>query len=134
MQDKIRRKGLSWAVDSAGTGAWHIGDQPDPRSIRTAQYHGIDISSQRARQIQAADFDRFDLILTMDTSNFEDVNALAVQHGKRSDHIHLIMNFLHPESNHSVPDPYWDDNGFQQVYEMLDLACEQIVRRFAPEN
>jgi protein-tyrosine phosphatase len=134
MQDKIRRNGLSWSVDSAGTGNWHAGEQPDQRSILTAQQYGIDISTQRARQIQSADFDRFDLILTMDESNLKDVNALARKHGKRSDHICLIMNFLQPESNVNVPDPYWDDQRFGEVYQMLDLACEEIIRRFTPEK
>ncbi len=132
LQEKIRQKGLPWAVDSAGTGNWHAGEQPDPRSIRIAGKYGIDISGQRARQIQSTDFEQFDLILTMDKSNFDNVTALAKQHGKRHDHVHLIMNFPHPGKHLSVPDPYFDEYGFQEVYDMLDEACDEIISQFTP--
>ena len=129
MQRKISERGLDWRVDSAGTGAWHIGEKPDSRSIATARQHGIDLTQQRARQLKPHDLDRFDLVLAMDSQNYRDILSLATskeQEGK----VQLIMNFATPDRNQAVPDPYWDDNGFDQVFEMLEVACGKVVERF----
>lgn len=123
---KVLQRGLNWVVDSAGTGFWHVGDLPDRRSIAVARQHGIDISDQRARQFQAADFERFDLILVMDTQNRQDVLRLARHDGHRAK-VQLILDHLHPGQDHSVPDPYYDDDGFEAVFRMLDAACEQLL-------
>jgi len=64
-------------VDSAGTGSYHIGKQPDPRSIATALQHGLDITNQKARQFSKRDFEDFDYIYVMDSSNYDDVIQLA---------------------------------------------------------
>ncbi len=132
LKKKIAENGLDWSVDSAGTGSWHIGELPDHRSISTAHKYGIDITDQRARQFKPADLDRFDLILAMDSSNYQDIirNALS---NEQIEKVHLIMNFLNPDRNQNVPDPYWDDNGFDQVYIMLDKACEKILERYIAE-
>jgi protein-tyrosine phosphatase len=126
MKQKIKQRGLDWEVDSAGTGSWHQGEKPDPRSIYTASQHGLDITSQRARQLQSADLDDYDLILAMDHSNYEDIlrKAFAKSH---EDKVKMIMEYVHPGKTESVPDPYWDDDGFEKVYNMLDEACERIV-------
>ena len=68
LQDKISKLGLGWEIESAGTGSWHIGNLPDPRSIEIAQTHGIDITYQKARQFRSSDFDDYDLIYAMDLS------------------------------------------------------------------
>lgn len=128
LKKKLAENKLNWEVDSAGTGAWHIGERPDPRSIQTARKHGIDITGQRARQFAPADLDRFDLILAMDSSNFQDIIRHAISEEQKKK-VHLIMNFLHPNGNKNVPDPYWDDNGFDRVYEMLDKACDKILEK-----
>lgn len=129
LEKKIEEKKLDWSVDSAGTGSWHIGDLPDSRSILTAQKHGVDITDQRARQFKPADLDRFDLVLAMDSSNYSDIlrNAVSKEHEGK---VHLIMNFLNPGRNENVPDPYWDDNGFEKVYHMLNDACDKILERY----
>lgn len=129
LKQKIKDKELDWMVDSAGTGSWHIGDLPDRRSVATALQHGIDIRDQRARQFKAIDLDQFDLILAMDSSNYQDILRLA----KTDEHkgkVKLIMNFAEPGRNQSVPDPYWDDNGFEAVYQMLDLATDKIIEEY----
>ena len=129
MQHKAREAGLDWKVDSAGTGFWHVGELPDSRSIKTARQNGIDITGQRARQFQPADFDRFDQIFVMDTQNLRDV----MQHARSSEHqvkVDLILNQIYPGQNRSVPDPYYDDDGFEQVFQMLDKACEEFVNQY----
>lgn len=128
MQQKLLEKGLDWQVDSAGTGAWHVGEKPDQRSIQTARRHQIDIGQQRARQLKPHDLDRFDLILAMDSQNYRDILRHATSKAQE-EKVHLIMNFVSPGRNQAVPDPYWDDNGFEQVFEMLDLACERVIEQ-----
>ena len=122
---KVKSKGLDWTVDSAGTGSWHIGEPPDPRSIQVAQKNGVDISQQKARQFVQADLEHFDVILAMDHSNYMDITRHATEQQKEK--VHMILNFVHPKTNRSVPDPYWDDNGFDQVYHMLEEATEHLI-------
>ena len=128
MKHKIRERGLDWTVDSAGTGSWHTGELPDRRSIDKARQYGIDITDQRARQFQPADFERFDSILVMDTQNRRDVLRLA-QHDEHRTKVQLILDALHPGQERNVPDPYYDDDGFEEVFQMLDAACEAFVSR-----
>jgi len=128
LKHKIAQRGLDWTVDSAGTGSWHIGCLPDRRSIAAAKLHGVDITDQRARQFQAADFDKFDHILVMDTENLRDVLRLAVTEEHRAK-VSLILDYVHAGKNYGVPDPYFDDNGFEEVFQMLDAACEEFVGR-----
>ncbi len=130
MKQKIREAGLSWMVDSAGTGFWHVGELPDRRSIATAGQRGIDITDQRARQFQAADFDRFDRIFVMDTQNRQDVLRLAQNEAHRAK-VELMLDQIYPGEDRSVPDPYHDDDGFNDVFDMLDEACEAFVHRMA---
>jgi len=126
LKHKVRQRGLDWEVDSAGTGNWHTGELPDSRSIATARQYGIDITSQRARQFHAADFERFDRIFVMDTQNYRDVLRLA-QNDAHREKVQLILDLTHPGENRSVPDPYWDDDGFDQVFNMLDAACGKLI-------
>lgn len=130
LRKKIEENNLDWEVDSAGTGSWHIGEQPDPRSILTARNHGIDITNQRARQLKPDDLDRFDLILAMDHSNYNDIRRFAISDEQKKK-VHLILNFLHPGSNEPVPDPYWDNDGFEKVYAMLEAACDKLIEHFS---
>ena len=116
-------------VDSAGTAAYHIGNKPDQRSINVAAKYGLDISSQRARKVSVKDFDTFDRIFAMDQSNYDHLLLLA-----RTDldisKIKLILNEAHPNQNRSVPDPYDGEfSGFENVYSMLDEACECILKK-----
>ena len=132
MREKIRKYSLDWEVDSAGTGAWHIGHRPDPRSEKEAKFNGIDISGQRARQIQSSDLDEFDLIFTMDESNFRDVSNMCQGPGQKSK-VHRILAFSTQSDYTEVPDPYWDDDGFNLVYELLENACQGIVDQYGKE-
>lgn len=127
MQQKIMEAGLDWTVDSAGTGGWHAGDPPDGRSVVTGREMGIDISGQRARKFVLADFDQFDHILVMDSQNMTDVLRHARHDGDRGK-VALIMNFVQPQRNVNVPDPYYGgSDGFHNVYRMLDSACGAFI-------
>ncbi|TAK40737.1 MAG: low molecular weight phosphotyrosine protein phosphatase [Saprospiraceae bacterium] len=130
MKHKIKQQGLDWQVDSAGTSAWHTGEHPDHRSIITARQNGIDITDQQARLFKPHDLDNFDLVLAMDDSNRRDILRFATTK-KQHDKVHLILNFSHPGSDQSVPDPYWDDNGFEKVFQMLDEACNGVLEHLA---
>lgn len=116
-------------VDSAGTAAYHVGELPDKRSIEVAKKHGIDISYQRARKFQVQDFDDFDQIFVMDQSNYQNLLWKA-RSPEDEGKVHMILNERWPNSDRSVPDPYYGaDDGFERVYQMLDEACEQIAQR-----
>jgi protein-tyrosine phosphatase len=116
-------------VDSAGTGHWHVGDEPDKRSIAIGKKHNLDISQQRGRQFSPKDFENFDLIYVMDNSNKENVLALAENDSQR-EKVKLILNEIFPNENVDVPDPYYGgETGFENVFKMLDEACNQIAQR-----
>ncbi|UMY65796.1 MULTISPECIES: low molecular weight protein-tyrosine-phosphatase [unclassified Flavobacterium] len=116
-------------VDSAGTGSYHVGSQPDKRSINIAQQRGLDISAQRARQFTVDDFHRYDHIFVMDQSNLRDVLRLA-PNDEMKQKVRLILDAIFPGENVDVPDPYFGlDNGFATVYDMLDEACDVIAQR-----
>ena len=108
----VKASGLDWEVDSAGTGDWHVGQQPDRRSIATARKHGVDIGMQRARQFSPTDFNDYDHILVMDRANLSDVLALANRPEERA----KVKLFL---GDDIVPDPYYDDTLFEPVYQMI---------------
>ena len=116
-------------VDSAGTGHWHVGDEPDKRSIAVGKKYKIDITAQRGRQFSKKDFDDFDVIYVMDNSNKENILALA-ENNSQKEKVKLILDEIFPGENVDVPDPYFGGNiGFENVYKMLDEACEQIAQR-----
>lgn len=113
-------------VDSAGTGAWHSGELPDKRSIAIAKKYGIDLTDQRARLFLVEDFDRFDKIYVMDKSNYVNVCRLAPNNAA-VEKVELILNERQPGKDLEVPDPYYGgDQGFENVYQMLNEACEKI--------
>ncbi|WLD22807.1 low molecular weight protein-tyrosine-phosphatase [Flavobacterium dauae] len=124
LKSKLNAK--NYFVDSAGTGAWHSGELPDKRSIAVAKKYGIDLTNQRARLFLVADFEKFDHIYVMDQNNYKNVCRLAPNNEAISK-VQLILNEIHPDKNLEVPDPYYGgDNGFDDVYNMLNEACEQI--------
>lgn len=121
-------------VDSAGTGNYHCGKQPDPRSIHIAKKRGLDISSQRARQFNAEDFAIYDHIYVMDQGNFDAVIKLAPNDTARSK-VKLILEELFPGENVDVPDPFFGlENGFETVYEMLDEVCTIIADKLLAQE
>ncbi len=127
LQHKANEAELNVTVDSAGTIALHEGELPDSRSITTAHEHGIDITNQRSRPLKKEDFDTFDRIYVMDASNYTDVLGLAKDEDQRAK-VKMILNESYPGENRRVPDPYYGgDEGFENVYQLLDKACSVIV-------
>jgi protein-tyrosine phosphatase len=123
-----KTKHLNLEVDSAGTAAYHVGKLPDSRSIEIANKYNIDLSKQRARQFSRADFDTFDIIYAMDTNNYAHLISLADNKEERNK-IRMILNEINPNACESVPDPYYGgENGFQNIYNMLEKACNKLVQ------
>lgn len=115
-----------YEVDSAGTGSWHIGEPPDTRMRRVAARHGLNYDG-RARQFQLGDFNRFDLIVAMDTDNYADLHHLA-ETPTQAEKIHMLREF-DPLGGprHSVPDPYYGGrDDFETVYQIIARACEGL--------
>lgn len=119
--------GARFHVDSAGTSDWHIGGPPDGRAIHAAAARGIDISGQRARQVAASDFSRFDYVLAMDESNLARLQAVAgPEPGAR---LHLFLDFADGLSG-EIPDPYYGGaEGFEQVLDMVEAASRGLMQR-----
>ena len=106
-------------VDSAGVANYHAGYPPDKRSINIAQKNGVDISTQKARQIRAKDFNNFDYIFVMDKQNFHDVKKLAIIN--RTNCIIQLLN-----DPFEIEDPYFgDENGFEIVYDKIYQGCKR---------
>lgn len=119
----------NFTVESAGTAAYHVGNKPDPRSIAVARQNGLNITNQRARKFTRQDFEDFDVIYAMDNSNYQNIIALAKNY-QHKEKVKLILNESYPNKNLDVPDPYYGgDKGFENVYSMLDHACEIIAKR-----
>ncbi|CAM1349250.1 putative Protein-tyrosine-phosphatase [Tenacibaculum crassostreae] len=120
-------------VDSAGTAGYHVGELPDRRSIEVAKKYGIDITNQRSRKFIKEDFDKFDVIFAMDKSNYDDIITMSENNTQR-EKVKMILNELYPKENMSVPDPYYGgDQGFENVYQMLDEACSIIASKLENE-
>jgi protein-tyrosine phosphatase len=122
MEHLAKEKGLDWKIDSAGTGGWHTGEAPDVRSVKVAQSHGIDISAQRARQFEPADFENFDQILVMDRENLKNVLSLASNELEQQK-VKLLLG------NDIVPDPYWDNNLFEPVFQLVEQGCRNFIEQ-----
>lgn len=128
LKSKAQNQGLKISVDSAGTGGWHSGENPDRRAIHTAKKFGVDISKQVARKFSQKDFDDFDFIFVMDYSNYRDVIKLA-RNEKDSGKVKLLLDLDEPGSNREVPDPwYGGDDGFTEVFKMMDKACDSFIK------
>jgi protein-tyrosine phosphatase len=116
-----------YEVDSAGTGAWHVGESPDRRMRQVAARRGFKYDG-RARQFKQSDFDKFDLIIAMDTQNRANLRSLA-RSGEDESKIHLMREFDSlGRPNDSVPDPYYGGiDGFENVYDIVERACQGLL-------
>jgi protein-tyrosine phosphatase len=127
LRHKLRAAGLEdqVQVDSAGTGDWHVGKAPDSRTRSAAQRRGYDLSALRARQVEAADFQRFDLILAMDQSNLRNLKALRPVDAEADLDLYLRRYELALDE---VPDPYYGgEDGFEQVLDLIEQASEALL-------
>ncbi len=127
LQSKLSSQ--SFFVDSAGTAGYHVGELPDRRSIEVAKKYGIDITNQRSRKFVKSDFKDFDLIYAMDESNYNNIVSMTDDYNEIQK-VKMILNELYPNENRSVPDPYYGgDQGFENVYRMLDEACSIVASK-----
>jgi len=118
--------GIDILVDSAGTGAWHVGKGPDPRSCAEAARHGIDIRSYRARQVTADDFHRFDHIVALDAMNFADLRRIAPARGGAS--LSLLLDHVAGMEGQDVADPYYGGpEGFEETWRQVSEAARALV-------
>ena len=126
----VREHGLHEriVVDSAGTGAWHAGDPPDARMIHHARLRGYDLSPLRARQFSAkSDFDQFNLILTMDDSNFQNVTQLTARADQLA-RVQPFTKFCRIHDVKEVPDPYYQgEEGFEYVLDLIEDASATLL-------
>jgi len=126
MRHLLRERGLDdeIEVESAGTGAWHVGEPPDARSAAAARRRGIELSGA-AQQAVVEDFDRFDLLVAMDRSNLRDLLALAPDEEARAK-VRLLLD------DADVPDPYYGgERGFDDVLDLVHDACERLLDEVA---
>jgi len=131
LRDKIEKQGIEAVVESAGTGDYHVGEPADPRSVEVASKNEIDINSHTARQIRVSDFDDYDFIYAMDKSNHQNILKLARSDKDRAK-VKILMNEVMPGENQDVPDPYFGGkHGFDNVFKMIDLACDKISGRIS---
>jgi len=114
-------------VESAGTGAWHIGERPDARSILVADKHGVALDS-RARQVTPKDFERFDYIIAMDRDNLAILQALGREYDSDAT-IELLRTYEAGRDSDEVPDPYYGGaSGFENAYKMIRRSCTGLLR------
>lgn len=114
------------AVDSAGTGDWHVGLPPDRRAAETAARRGYDLSDLRARQVSAADFQRFHYVLAMDEANLEHLQALRPV--DFAGELRLFLDYAPQLGTSEVPDPYYGGaGGFDHVLDLVEAASDGLL-------
>jgi protein-tyrosine phosphatase len=135
MRGLVQRQGLAEGIEleSAGTGGWHVGSAPDERATAAARARGIELAGS-ARQVQAEDFEHFDLLLAMDGENARELRRLARDEDERAK-VRLLREF-DPASAAAgeldVPDPYYGAaGGFDEVLEMIEAACAGLLVRLS---
>ncbi len=133
LRHKALEHDLKLIVDSAGTSGYHNGSHPDIRSTENALSNGVDISKQISRKFSEKDFEKFDKIYVMDGNNLKDVLSLAKTE-KQKRKVDLILNEVFPGENRSVPDPYYGNDGFEHVFNLLDSACDRIIEQIKKEK
>jgi protein-tyrosine phosphatase len=129
LREKARQKGLDIHVESAGTGAWHIGQPPHPLSQKIAAQKGVNISGQRAKKYLATDIVKYDFVYFMDQQNMDDARSISGKNwvpGKAA----LMLDLLPNQPIREVPDPYYGDfDDYTMVFNLLDEACERIIEK-----
>ena len=137
MQNKVIQRGLSdfIEIDSAGTHAYHVGEQSDQRSRRLALQKGIDMDYIRARRIAAEDYHRFEYILAMDAENLALIEQYAPPDHRSN--LSLFLQFANRDGSvkrSTVPDPYYGgERGFEDVFDLVDRGCESLLRHIVDE-
>lgn len=134
LREKLKNYKLDITVDSAGTSNYHVGENPDKRSIANAAKNKLDISQLKARQFEVEDFNRFDLIFAMDENNLKDIISLARNEDDKNK-VKLLLAEHSKNGLSAVPDPYFGgENGFQLVFDLLNESCEHLAKKLHQET
>lgn len=127
LRHKLDQHNINAEVDSAGFEPFHKGDPPDRRSVEITRKYGIDISGTRSRLFNVSDFDHYDKIFVMDKRNYMDVMYEARNEDDK-EKVDFLLNQINPESKNEVPDPYYGGNeGFENVFRLINQACDKII-------
>lgn len=127
LRQLAKRDGVAIEFDSAGTENYHIGNPPDPRTIRHAESRGYDLSPLRARQVEASDFTRFDIIMAAD-----EINLRALRPQCPAEHQHKLVLFLGTEA---LPDPYYGEaEDFEKVLDLVEMRTKYLLKSWKPSN
>lgn len=127
-RSQVEKRGVDclFEIDSAGTHAYHIGEQPDSRSQSSARKYKVDLSDQRGRQVHESDFYHYDYIFAMDESNLVNLQDICPQEYQYK--LSLMLDNIPNNSTKSVPDPYFEGR-FDDVFEMLNRASSFLLER-----
>ena len=129
LQHKARKAGLNWSVESAGTNGYHDGEPPHRLSQKVALQNGINICQQRSRRFKASDLQHYDKIYAMAEDVIDEMRRIA-RKDFLDEKVDLLMNELYPGKNMDVPDPwYGGEDGYHEVYRMMEEACDAIVQK-----
>lgn len=133
MKHLVEQRGLGdrFFIDSAGTGAYHVGEAADSRSAQAALRQGVKLTSL-ARQFEEQDFDAFDYVVAMDRKNFAHLQRLAKTQSER-EKLSLLRSYDESADGLDVPDPYFEDN-FDEVYEICKKGCEALLEHILRER
>lgn len=132
----LSEKGLTHSIqsDSAGTSDYHIGEDPDPRTMEVVTKYNLSLNHQ-ARQFGSNDFTDFQYIIAMDSSNKKNIAALLPDRNEQHQQIFLMREFDEEADSLDVPDPYWSGKeGFTQVYHMLQRSCKKLLEHIIREH
>jgi len=132
LAQKAKNLGLNFKVDSAGTHAYHVGENPDPRSTAHAKKRGYDIKDIISRKFDFADFYEFDLILALDRSHYNFLQNLYPDNTNAE--LHLFLEYAGMGANY-VSDPYYGGSkGFDEVLDLIEQASDNIIQKLSSGN
>lgn len=131
LQEKCRKRGLNWKVESAGTNGYHDGEPPHYLSQMVAKLNGVDISKQKSRRFVATDYEKFDLVIPLANDVLNDIRYIARKNYEEKK-TQLLLNFLFPGSDLDVPDPWSkSEAAYHEVYDLIDKACDALIEQFS---
>lgn len=130
LRQRVEERGMGhlFEIDSAGIGAWHVGQLPDKRMRDHGQRRGY-LFNHRARQVRSDDFERFDYVIGMDEENIYDLRRIAGTK-ERAKKIRCLADYLsHHPGQETVPDPYYGGaKDFEFALDLIEDACEGLLQ------
>lgn len=121
----VAQAGLAerFAIASVGTGSWHVGEPPHRGTLAALARNGVDAGGKRARQLEAADFGRYDYVVAMDQENLDTMALLGRAAQGRA---RLLLDYAPHTGEREVPDPYYS-GGFDHVYALVEAGCRGLL-------